>query len=61
MRTHRGTIAMQKISILIIVGLILFAYAKLLPASQAYWEDVGPQWDRMLNPCDYEHCEDTSS
>ena len=52
---------MQKISIVILVGLILFAYAKLLPASQAYWEDVGPQWDRMLNPCDYEHCEQDTS
>jgi hypothetical protein len=56
MKTDLGTIAMRKISILIVVGLILFAYAKLLPASTEYWENVGPNWDRMLNPCNYEEC-----
>jgi len=21
-----------------------------------YWENIGPTWDKMLNPCKYENC-----
>ena len=21
-----------------------------------YWENIGPRWDKMLNPCDYGNC-----
>lgn len=29
------------------------AIAEMVPASNAYWENVGPSWDRMLNPNKY--------
>jgi len=58
MKTDHGTIAMWKVSIILVIGLMfllysIFAYSG---ASKIYWESVGPDWDRMLNPCKYEEC-----
>ena len=36
--------------ILTFVGLVLVVYDS---PSRTYWEDVGPSWDRMLNPNKY--------
>jgi len=41
---------MWKINIIMVLGLFCFLYAATVPASQAYWEGVGPTWDKMLNP-----------
>ena len=55
MKTLRGTIAMIK---WIVVAVFVFgtAYAVAHNPSKDYWEGVGPQWDRMLNPCSYQVC-----
>ena len=39
------------ILIIIITGILALAWLDL---SRAYWESIGPQWDRMLNPINYE-------
>jgi hypothetical protein len=52
----RGTIVMWKISLILVAGLFCLLYAFAAPISKEYWENVGPTWDRMLNPCDYEEC-----
>ena len=36
----------------------LFAMFTITPASKRYWEAIGPNWDRMLNPCKYQNCEE---
>jgi hypothetical protein len=41
------------ITVLTFIGLTLVVYNP----SKDYWENVGPQWDRMLNPCKFEKCE----
>ena len=38
------------LTVLTFVGLALVVYS---PRSEAYWENVGPSWDRMLNPNKY--------
>jgi len=57
MKTHHGTIVMWKISLIMVAGLFCMLYAIAAPAGKDYWENVGPQWDRMLNPCSYSKCE----
>ena len=42
------------VTFLTFVGLALIVYS---PNSKAYWENVGPSWDRMLNPCKFKVCE----
>jgi hypothetical protein len=54
MKMHRGTIVMWKISIILVAGLFCLLYAIAAPASKSYWENIGPTWDRMLNPAHYE-------
>jgi len=41
---------MWKISLIIVAGMFCMLYAIAVPASKTYWENVGPQWDQMLNP-----------
>jgi hypothetical protein len=55
MKMHRGIIVMWKINILMVVILFAFLFAMftITPASQRYWESVGPNWDMMLNPNKY--------
>ena len=43
------------VTFLTLVGLAAAFYS---PDSKAYWESVGPTWDKMLNPCSYEACND---
>ena len=51
---------MWKINILMVVLLFAFLYGlfTITPASKIYWEDVGPSWDRMLNPNKYKEQQD---
>ena len=47
---------------LLIIGVIaaFFLYWGVWPyfgESEKYWSNVGPTWDRILNPCKYEVCE----
>jgi hypothetical protein len=44
---------MWKISIIMVVALMCLLYSIAAPSSKEYWENVGPHWDRMLNPCKY--------
>ena len=55
MKTHRGIIAMWKINVFMVLVLVAFLYAMFTttPASQRYWESIGPIWDRLLNPNKY--------
>jgi hypothetical protein len=53
MKTHRGTIAMWKISLILVAGLFCLLYAIAAPASKAYWENVGFEMDKTLNPLKY--------
>ena len=56
MRQHHGIIAMWKISVFMVLVLVAFLFAMftITPASQRYWESVGPNWDMMLNPNKYQ-------
>jgi hypothetical protein len=52
MKMDHGIIAMWKTSIILVVGLMfllygIFAYSG---ASKTYWTNVGPTWNRLLNP-----------
>jgi hypothetical protein len=42
------------LTILTFVGLAMVVYS---PSSKQYWENVGPSWDRMLNPNKYSNKE----
>lgn len=55
MKTHRGITAMWKTSIFLVVVLFAFLFAlfTITPQSKVYWQNVGPSWDRMLNPNKY--------
>ena len=63
MKMHRGIIAMWKINIFMVVILFAFLFAMftITPASKHYWESVGPNWDRMLNPNKYKEQQDEGS
>ena len=41
------------LTVLTAVGMFLVVYES---PSKDYWANVGPQWDQMLNPCDYKEC-----
>jgi len=58
MKTDHGIIAMWKTSIIMVTFLFLMLYGIFAysGASQLYWENVGPTWDRLLNPCKYTDC-----
>ena len=43
------------LTILTFVGLAMVVYDG---PSKSYWEDVGPSWDRMLNPNKYKEQQD---
>ena len=55
MKMHRGTIAMWKINVFMVLLLFAFLFElfTITPQSKNYWESVGPSWDRMLNPDKY--------
>jgi len=44
----------MKYFVMLFVLALIIGCIKLLPASTSYWENVGPQWDQMLNPNKYE-------
>ena len=60
MKQHRGIIAMIKVSIILVIGLMFLLYTILSygGTSKQYWEQVGPHWDQLLNPCKFEQCID---
>jgi hypothetical protein len=43
------------VTILTFVGLAMVVYDG---PSKSYWQDVGPSWDRMLNPNKYKEQQD---
>ena len=45
---------MWKISIIIVAGMFCMLYAIVAPASKDYWENVGPNWNMLLNPDTYD-------
>jgi len=53
MKTNRGTIVMLRISLILIIGFLCLFWFANIHDSKDYWESVGPQWDRMLNPNKY--------
>lgn len=44
---------MLRISLILIIGFLCLFWFANIPNSKDYWESVGPQWDRMLNPNKY--------
>lgn len=54
MRQRLGTTVMVKVSLILLAGFICLFYFANVQASRTYWENIGPQWDRMLNPINYE-------
>lgn len=38
---------------LILLAILLTFYFIAEPKSKTYWENVGPAWDKMLNPKKY--------
>ncbi len=53
MKTDHGIIAM-KISLLLLIIFVVFAIVVYYDAGSNYWESIGPQWDKMLNPVNYD-------
>ena len=55
MKTHRGITAMLKnsIGVLFVIFLIVCVVLWHKPESEAYWQSIGPSWDKMLNPNKY--------
>jgi hypothetical protein len=53
LRQHLGIIGMIK---WLVVGVFLFGSAIAIAhqPSKQYWESVGPKWDKILNPVNYE-------
>ena len=52
MKMLHGTIAMWKTKITLFVLAMAFAWSvyAINDDSQRYWQNVGPRWDKMLNP-----------
>ena len=52
---HHGIIVMWKISIISLVSMLCLVYGAFVYSSpsKTYWENVGPSWNRMLNPDTY--------
>lgn len=40
--------------VLLFVGFVVIVIDN---TGKDYWENVGPNWDKMLNPCKFELCE----
>ena len=49
MKTLRGITVMRN-SIVLIIGTICLLWVLSAPASEKYWENIGPNWNKMLNP-----------
>jgi hypothetical protein len=45
---------MLKVSLILIAGVACLFYFTNVQASKDYWKNVGPTWDRALNPLKYE-------
>ena len=54
MRQDHGIIAMLKISLISATGVLCLLWAIATPASKTYWNKVGYEMDRTLNPNKYE-------
>ena len=54
---------MWKINVFMVLVLVAFLFAMFTttPASQHYWKNVGPSWDKMLNPNKYKEQQDEGS
>ena len=52
MKTHHGTIVMWKTSIVLVIGLgfLLYGIFAYSDTSKTYWTNVGPTWNKLLNP-----------
>ena len=53
MKIDHGIIAM-KISLVLLIIFVGFASLIYHNVGSDYWESIGPQWDRMLNPVNYD-------
>jgi hypothetical protein len=55
MKTHHGTTEMLRGSIicLAVVFFIVFGVSVYKDESSEYWQAVGPRWDKMYNPVNY--------
>jgi len=49
----------MKYTITIICIMIFMIWGIIASSSNSYWIEIGPTWDQMLNPCDYEECKET--
>jgi hypothetical protein len=57
MKTHRGITEMIKFSLAMVAMLFVMLYLILQPVSKDYWQNVGPQFDQLLNPNKYSNKE----
>lgn len=48
---------MNKLIIVLLLAGGLWGLWPFFGDSKTYWQNVGPNWDRLLNPCSYEECE----
>ena len=54
MKTVHGTTEMQsKVALILIVIMIVFASLCYFNPGKSYWESIGPKWDKMFNPVNY--------
>ena len=52
MKMHHGIIEMR-ISLILLIIFVGFAGLVYYDSNSTYWESIGPQWDKMLNPINY--------
>lgn len=52
MKTHHGIIEMRT-SIVLVLIFLAFGGLMVWNPGRPYWEAVGPRWDKMFNPVNY--------
>ena len=53
MKTDLGTTEMWKTSIVLVLVFLAFGGLMVWNPGRPYWEAVGPRWDKMFNPVNY--------
>jgi hypothetical protein len=43
----------MKIAYIITFLVFISAWLAIIPSSKEYWQNVGPRWDKVLNPDKY--------
>ena len=53
MKTDLGTTEMLRTSVVLVLVFLAFGGLMVWNPGRSYWEEVGPRWDKMFNPVNY--------